>query len=176
MDLNNKPIITDYKCLIRNDYLQEMNDKILNRRFPDTELQPNLDSRPISTKYSLFPIIETMKPQLNKQYLEHYTELNFAPCTSNGPVKKCETHISLENELRGQNTKHYKGDLVNKYIPSLKSDLYSVQLPQVPMVTQPHPLLFQKNKYETSSQNAVVNSNVGKEIINNHTRTQRRNM
>ena len=84
--------------------------------------------------------------------------------------------LNRENELRGQNTKHYKGDLVNKYIPSLKSDLYSVQLPQVPMVTQPHPLLFQNNRYETSSQNAVVNSNVGKEIINNHTRTQRRNM
>ena len=38
MDLNNKQIITDYKCLVRSDYLQEMNDKILNRRFPDTEL------------------------------------------------------------------------------------------------------------------------------------------
>ena len=56
MDLNKTMIIDDYKCIIRNDYLQEMNDKILNRRFPDMELQPNLDERPISTKYSLFPI------------------------------------------------------------------------------------------------------------------------
>ena len=86
MDLNKTMIIDDYKCIIRNDYLQEMNDKILNRRFPDMELQPNLDERPISTKYSLFPIIETMQPK-GKQYLEHYTELNFAPCSNNGPVK-----------------------------------------------------------------------------------------
>ena len=33
MDLNKTMIIDDYKCIIRNDYLQEMNDKILNRRF-----------------------------------------------------------------------------------------------------------------------------------------------
>ena len=107
MDLNKTMIIDDYKCIIRNDYLQEMNDKILNRRFPDMELQPNLDERPISTKYSLFPIIETMQPK-GKQYLEHYTELNFAPCSNNGPVKKCDTHVSLENELRGQNADYIK--------------------------------------------------------------------
>lgn len=175
MDLNKTMIIDDYKCIIRNDYLQEMNDKILNRRFPDMELQPNLDERPISTKYSLFPIIETMQPK-GKQYLEHYTELNFAPCSGNGPVKKCDTHVSLENELRGQNARLYKGDLVNKYVPSVKSDLYSVKLPSVPAIPQPHPLLFKTSKYETSSQKNVVNSNIGKEILHNHTRTQLRNM
>ena len=52
MDLKN-----DY--MIRDDYLQKMNDDILNRRFPDVELKPNLDTRPISTKYSVFPIIQT---------------------------------------------------------------------------------------------------------------------
>ena len=168
MDLNN--------FMIREDYLQKMNDKILNRRFPDVELKPNLDNRPLSTKYSLFPIVQSLPPRENKQYLEHYTELNFAPCSAMGPVKKCDTHVSLENELRGQNSKLYKGDLVNKFVPSVKSDMYNVVLPIFEQVQQPHPLLFQQNKYSTSQQSKVVDSNIGKDLLYNHTRTQLRNM
>ena len=169
MDLKN-----DY--MIRDDYLQKMNDDILNRRFPDVELKPNLDTRPISTKYSVFPIIQTLPPRENKQYLEHYTELNFAPCSAMAPFKKCDTHISLENELRGQNSKLYKGDLVNKFIPSIKSDMYNVVLPDIKPIQQPHPLLFQQNKYYTSQQSKVIDSNIGKDLLHNHTRTQLRNM
>ena len=43
-------------------------------------------------------------------------------------------------------------------------------------VKQPHPLLFQQNKYSTSQQSRVVDSNIGKDLLHNHTRTQLRNM
>ena len=43
----------------QNERVDELNARILGRFESDQPLQPNFSVRPVSTKYSHFPIIET---------------------------------------------------------------------------------------------------------------------
>lgn len=168
--------LTD-KLLIRdNKRLDEINERIMSRRFPDVELKPNLSVRPVGTQCTHYPIIDHRKNDImSKEYLEHYVETNFAPCHAKAPVKNCKKHFEIENELRGQNTPLHKGDLGLKYIPHLESDMYKVQIPEPSLVVaQPHPLLFSVNQFETNSNVGYINNNIGRETFNNSTRTQLR--
>tara|TARA_B100000123_G_C25691946_1_gene411224 strand:- start:46 stop:579 length:534 start_codon:yes stop_codon:yes gene_type:complete len=163
--------------LLKNDdHLNEINNRILDRRFPDVELKPNLEVRPVSTKYSLFPVIDLRKEEpLSKEYLEHYVESNFNPCTSMGPVLTCQKHVDIENELRGQNTPLHKGDLAIKHIPKPQSNMYRSNITNMsPQPPQPHPLLFNKFQFEQNSNASYIDSNIGKDTFNNNTRTQLR--
>ena len=46
-------------CLVgQKDRVDGLNDRIQGRQFSDIELRPNYDPRPVSTKYSRFPIID----------------------------------------------------------------------------------------------------------------------
>jgi hypothetical protein len=165
------------KYYIRKDERDTMNNKISGRNLPDTPLQPNINVRPVSTKYALFPIVDgRLDDRDKKQYLEHYVESNFAPITDNGPVNMTNMHINASSELRGLNVPLHKGDLPLKYTPSSNSDMFVVTVPQGEPVTQPFPGLFHKEKYKTKAQQHVVGQNIGKEILHNHTRTQLRDL
>ena len=103
---------------IKKDDRDTMNSEISNRFFPDIPLKPNINVRPVQTKYVLFPIVDgRLDGGMKKQYLEHYVETNFAPVTDNGPVNLTNTHIDTSSELRGLNVPLHKGDLPLKYTP-----------------------------------------------------------
>ena len=165
------------KYYIKKDDRDTMNSEISNRFFPDIPLKPNINVRPVQTKYVLFPIVDgRLDGGMKKQYLEHYVETNFAPVTDNGPVNLTNTHIDTSSDLRGLNVPLHKGDLPLKYTPSKNSDMYKVNVPKGKDVVQPHPGLFIKDKYKTSAQHHVTHQNIGKELLHNHTRTQLRNL
>tara|TARA_B100001173_G_C15957095_1_gene533953 strand:+ start:648 stop:1160 length:513 start_codon:yes stop_codon:yes gene_type:complete len=162
---------------IKKDERDIMNNEISNRFLTDTPLKPNINVRPVQTKYVLFPIVDgRLDSGMKKQYLEHYVETNFAPVTDNGPVNLTNTHIDTSSELRGLNVPLHKGDLPLKYTPSKTSDMYIVNVPKGKQVVQPHPALFAKDKYKTMAQQHVTQQNIGKELLHNHTRTQLRNL
>jgi hypothetical protein len=162
---------------IRKDERDEINNDISKRFVSDMPLQPNINVRPVQTKYVLFPVVDgRTNGGAKKQYLEHYVETNFAPITDNGPVNLSNTHVDTSSELRGLNVPLHKGDLPLKYTPSKTSDMYVVNVPQGKPVAQPYPGLFSTDKYKTTAQQHVTNQNIGKELLHNHTRTQLRNL
>lgn len=160
--------------------VDELNTRILDRVFPDVELRPNFDPRPVSTKYSLFPIVDsyarTTEPY--KPYLDYYPEVMFNPGNAKAPVSGILKKIDLESDLRNQRqllTGKY--DLGNQYTPSLESDMYKVKVTSSDgdAAMRAHPLLFSSFMLGASvDSEAAIPSNVGREQFNNHTRTQLR--
>jgi len=164
----------------QNERVDELNDRILERSFPNMPLQPNFDPRPVSTKYSIFPIIDMRSPPTVRKlpYLDYYTEIGFNPGNSRGPVSGFINNVDTETTLRNQNTKLHKGDLGTKYIPSLKSDLYNVRIEggNNDEIIKTHPYLFETPILDQSKNpNLIIHKNIGNDIFYNHTRTQLRN-
>ena len=46
----------------QNERVDELNDRMAQRHFPDMSLEPNYDCRPVPTKYSHFPIVNRRTP------------------------------------------------------------------------------------------------------------------
>ena len=160
----------------QNERVDELNDRIQSRYFPDSPLQPNFDPRPVPTKYSHFPIINRRTPLKEPviPYLDYNSNINFNPGTQRAPPSGFD--IELENQLRNQYFALQHGADQGVYIPSSNSDLYQVTLPLGSQrESQPFPDLFSKPEFDNLPNPNVVNTNIGKELFNNHTRTQLRN-
>ena len=80
--------------------LDEINNRIASRHFPDQALEPNFSFRPVSTKYSLLPIAAKNSNPEPKIAIEHRNEhnvaTNFNPATKHTretsiPKPSCET-------------------------------------------------------------------------------------
>lgn len=170
---------TSHCLIIKNTNIDQINEKISTRYFPDAELKPNIDFRPVPTKYSLFPIIDR-KPEIiknEKMYLEHHVELNFNPGNKKGPFSGYKNNIEIENILRNQKTFLNNDEIGSKYIPSLKSDLY---VPQTfgnfrtkNMVNEDpgNSLLFRNFTFD-SSPHPNISNQIGNHLFHNNTRVQ----
>jgi hypothetical protein len=158
----------------QNERVDELNDRIKMRQFPDSPLEPNFTPRAVPTKYSIFPIVNRRKPLHEPvvPYLE-YNVLNFNPGSRQGPPSGFLNNIDIETTLRNQTFAYQRGHSHGVYIPSSKSDLYNVTVPIIPG-EQTHPLLFQQAQFSQMVHPNLLNSNVGKEQLFNHTRTQLR--
>jgi hypothetical protein len=159
----------------QQERVDELNTRIYDRIFPDVDFKPNFDPRPVATKYSLFPIVDsyarTTEPK--KPYMDYHPEVMFNPGNAKAPdfLKKIDT----ESELRNQNYHLKKYDLGNKYTPDPNSDMYKVEVRVSNAVQQTHPLLFSPFRIESSvDSEAAIPNNVGTDRFNNHTRTQLR--
>tara|TARA_B100000035_G_scaffold305751_1_gene306963 strand:+ start:3423 stop:3968 length:546 start_codon:yes stop_codon:yes gene_type:complete len=180
MNLNSpNPIINTPQQLFlkKQTAVDDINNRMTNRNYPDVPLQPNYNPRPISTKYALFPMYNGRKPmhETHMKYPSFQTNSNFYPGTQNGPVQGFTDNIDLETILRNQTTRLQHGASQGIYIPSSNSDLYNVQLSE-PSVKQqqPHPGLFKKEQYEAKSE-TNFHPEIGNNMFSNHTRTQLRN-
>jgi len=152
-----------------------INKRITERYKPDSQLQPNFDPRPVSTKYALFPIIDrrTEPGVMKHKYDSYLPSSNFNPGNRGAPVNGFLDNICVESELRGNNYKLTGGDLGHKYIPSRDGPLYKNQVGNPLEKPDPkHNLLFKQNTYvQTNS----VDPSIGRDIFHNNTRVQLRN-
>ena len=71
----------------------ELDERILNRRFPSINLKPNYDPRPISTKYSQFPTLSGRKP-INEG-LKDYNKNAYFNTTKDNPLGPITAHPCL---------------------------------------------------------------------------------
>ena len=159
----------------QHERVDELNERIYNRFVPDSSLQPNFDTRPISTKYSHFPIINRRKIVSTPlpPHLEYSLNSNFAPVTSKAPVDGYLKNVNVESSLRNQYFAIQKGLGQGMYIPSSTSELYNDSVPvSSQSVKQPHPDLFTRSQLNTEMRNQ--NMNIGNDRFFNHTRTQLR--
>lgn len=153
----------------------EINDRMSKRNIPDNVLQPNFDPRPVSTKYSLFPIIDRRtSPNVMKTKYDSYSpSRNFNPGNDRAPVNGFLDNIGIESELRGNNYKLTGGDLGHKYIPSRDGPLYKNLVGNPLENPDPtHNLLFKQEKYVQMN---AVNPSIGRDLFHNNTRVQLRN-
>ena len=159
----------------QNERVDELNTRIKSRQFPDSPLEPNFDPRPIPTKYSQFPIINRRAPLHEPviPYITYNTNANFNPGNSRAPTSGFA--VDTETILRNQTFATQRKGEQNIYIPSSNSDLYKVDVVSSPSV-QTHPLLFDRQQFNTTTINTDMNANIGRERFFNHTRTQLRNM
>jgi hypothetical protein len=175
----NNPLLSPYGAPIglitgQHERVEELNMRIMERNYPDVDLQPNFSPRPVMTKYTLLSMIDQhKKPTVKLQpYLDYYPEVMFHPGNSRGPVSGYFNRVDVENELRSQTRPLVGHDNMKKqYIPSLKGDMYNVKVTVKNPVEQTHPLLFSPFTLETSKTN-LEGKPVGTERFNNHTRTQ----
>lgn len=169
-------------CLFgQNDRVDELNERIQGRYFPDNTLRPNYDPRPVPTKYNKFHIIDPEYRIRIKEPLHNYYPINnttlgesktpfFYSGSNNAPIMR---NIDLETNLRNQSNALQHGAYQAEYVPSSKSDLYKVEVPNSSISgEQPFPELFHNYSYTSRP----LNINIGNSPLYNHTRTQLRNL
>jgi len=158
-----------------NERVDDLNNRIQDRQFPDQPLEPNYQFRPVPTKYSLFPITERRTPanESRIKYPEYNQYGNFNPGSDIAPINGFLRNVDTETVLRNQvfSLQNYPQ---NVYIPTSNSDLYNVTVISRPS-EQPYPLLFENPELEKNLHPNIESSNIGKKIFFNPTRVQLRN-
>lgn len=159
--------------------VEDLNKRIYERNFPDVELRPNFDPRPVSTKYTIFSVVDSYKRTTErlKPYMDFHTEVFFNPGNAKAPVDGFLKKVDLESDLRNQNYRLEKYDLGNKYTPNPNSDMYKIIVTTKDdnQALKAHPMLFSPFSLASSTDEFSTEfSSVGQNRFNNCTRTQMR--
>lgn len=163
----------------QNERVDEINNRIQDRHFPDTKMPPNYDFRPNSTKFCLFPAVDMRKynTKFSQELEPDYTgtKYMYSPSTQRGPPVTMIAQIDKETDLDGRGRKTYD----STYIPSANSDLYKVILGTpgencaASKNGMTHPDLFQKKTYENTLPDYLAKSNQYQNApFNNSTRSK----
>ena len=173
--MSNKEI--EYMVILQNFQKQnKINDNIYNRNLANTELEPQLSFRPLSTKYQIMPILENLQKSNveKKDYQVFSTDSVFFPGTSKPHFNGFAPIIDKESTLRNQFFALQKGDQ-HKYIPSSTSNLYNIDsfpdtLIGIDKNEFDNSILFRKEKFNNHNPN--LSENIGKNYFYNSTRYQ----
>jgi hypothetical protein len=164
--------------------------RTFERNISSQPLQPYLDSRPASTKYSLLPIVDPRK-EINVPLIQratYDTTQIFNPGNNTAPWSGYATNVNNESLLRNQVYALQKCSQ-SVYIPSSKSDLYIHKTTNMYPVEQPFKNLFKEETFskttpetlpqiiQSTQQQQQTNkksnsSNIGYALFNNSTRCQ----
>jgi hypothetical protein len=179
MDLNDNPNVTgSVHGLLHGQHerLNELDDRLVARQFPDRPLQPNFSFRSVPTKYSRFPLIDRRaKPEVAIHREEvHNIETNFSPATSNGPVASYLANIDLETVLQNRHVSLQHGADQGVYVPSSKSDLYRFDAVGRQEDMGDRSMIFDKHSLDTRVSD--IARQVGQDRFHNNTRTQLRGL
>jgi hypothetical protein len=160
-----------YSC--KYDQVDENNERIYDRNIPSSMLKPQYSIRPVSTKYTMMPILD-QRPKVNvplHNYQNYSVDDVFNPGNAQAPWAGFVNNVNTESTLRNQFFALQKCEQ-SEYVPSSKSDLYETKIEYKP-VKQNHPLLFEKQDFEQFNPNV---HNLGSEFFNNSTRSQLKNL
>lgn len=151
----------------------ELNERISYRNIPSSELEPQFSMRPVSTKYSLMPILDQrMTPEVSINITPTYNVGKvFNPGTRQAPWNGYASNVDVETILRNQVFALQKADKAY-YVPSSDSDLYKV-VAVGRYETQTHPELFSIPSLSSFNPNTL---NIGNELFNNSTRQQTKSL
>jgi hypothetical protein len=152
-----------------HDTTDELNHRLAKRTIPSSQLQPQFSSRPVSTKYSLMPIVDRYAPSA-VPIIKHPTynvENVFNPGNTMSPWSGFSANVNNESLLRNQ-LFALQTSAQAVYIPSSNSDMYKVNVGGRNEV-QPFPDLFKEEKFEPFNPNTLP---IGSYVFNNSTREQ----
>ena len=160
----------------QNERVEELNRRVIDRISTDGILQPNFDPRPVSTKYSLFPIIDRRKTPKEPIFKTPQYEPNnkFYSNLEKGPVDGFLSNVNLESSLRNQFFALQKADQA-VYVPPSNSDLYENNINFVTNNNNlDQHLLFQEQQFNDFNPN--ISPIIGNEVFYNSTRVQLKNL
>jgi len=164
--------MNSYPCLPSSKLQNDINNRIYDRNIPSSTLQSYLNVRPVSTKYSRFPIVDPRKT-LNfpfKQESDYNVQYTFNPGNRMAPWNGFANNVNLESELRNQIYALQRSSQ-SVYVPDSSSDLYN------PIINNNNEtqnnLLFKKEHFDHFNPNT---ENLGYLKFNNCTRQQLRNV
>lgn len=188
----------------QHDRVDELNNRIQTRHFPDVQLPPNFDPRPVSTKFCLFPTLDirTSKSYNKKEVNDDETRQTFVynPGTDRGPPITFLKNIHIENDLRKEYIPNTSSQLyTNQANPTVKTSRENAALfSSLPLQStgnwsfhkpqlgeNPNFLLKGSQKYTTHVPNYLANPHentppssqrIGENMFNNFTKVQLRNM
>lgn len=151
---------------------QTMSLRTYMRNIPSQPLQPYLDARPVTTKYTVLPIIDTRQPVKTPliQQATYTPERIYNPGNYSGPWSGFASNVNHESELRNQ---IYPLQSCSQavYVPSSKSNLYQVKWENNYKQIQPFSELFKNETFSPSNPNCHPDK-VGSAMFNNATRQQ----
>ena len=156
-----------YSC--HSERTEELSERIAARNIPSSPLQPQFSMRPVSTKYSIMPILD-QRPKAQVPLLTRPTynvETTFNPGTAQAPWSGFATNINEESKLRNQFFALQKCEQSN-YVPSSTSDMYQVTV-SGRKEEQPFPRLFEAQQFAPFDPNTC---GVGYNFFDNCTRQQ----
>ena len=179
MDLNDNPNITGAIQGLwsgQHSRLNELDDRLAERQFPDIHLQPQFEFRPVATKYSHFPVIDRRsKPKVSIIKHDRYdVATNFSPPMRNGPTDVYLANIDLETVLQNRHVSLQHGADQGIYVPSSKSDLYGFSAVGRQEDMGDRSMIFDKHGLETKV--SEVARQIGQDRFHNNTRTQLRGL
>jgi hypothetical protein len=156
-----------YYCNLNRN--EELNKRISNRNIPSGYLEAKFSPRPVSTKYSLLPVVDQYK-KANVPIITtapYNVGQIFNPGNDQAPWSGFATNIDVESILRNEVFALQRADQA-AYIPSSNSDLYKVEVQGQP-IQQPFPGLFANPVLAPFNPNQL---GLGGDIFNNSTRQQ----
>ena len=157
-----------YQC--NNERVEQLNERISSRNIPSGALQPNFSMRSVSTKYALLPIVD--RRAMSNVPIERHPTYNigktFNPGNSMSPWSGFASNVNDESTLRNQNFALQNCER-SRYIPSSKSDMYSVNVDSGQHIIQPFQSLFKEETFDSFNPN---DCNVGNDLWDNCTRQQ----
>ena len=159
-----------FKHQTASEKTNTINYRTYIRNVPSQNLQPYLDARPVSTKYSLMPIVDPRKPEdiPLKQMATYNVNNIFNPGNDFGPWSGYASNVNNESILRNQI--YALSDCSQSvYIPNSNSDLYKLHWKEQHL-DQPFPDLFRKQTFSTNDH--LVSNELGYALFNNATRQQ----
>ena len=152
---------------------QQLNENIYVRNLPTEELKPSYTCTPVSTRYSLLPIIDRREicNEPLKTYSSYDTNTIFNPGNNRAPWNGFASNVNLESHLRNQFFALQKCDRAD-YVPCSTSDLFSNNIPILEQKGE-EKLIFKEELPISFNPNPL---NLGKETFNNFTRYQLKNL
>jgi len=159
--------------LCNQERSRQLNDRITARNAPSAPLQPQYSMRPVLTKYSIMPILDQRAtPTVSiGEYPQYNLETTFNPGNAQAPWSGFSSNINTESTLRNQFFALQNCEQ-SEYVPSSKSDLYNVRIPEN-YVKQPFPDLFNRQQFCLHNPNE---HNIANKFFNNSTRTDVKNL
>jgi hypothetical protein len=152
--ITSPPINTTTPVVYNNKYrLDELNDRLLSRIYPDYIIPQSISPIPIETRHTILG--QSIDPRKSSEVeIIKYSPLNSSIsnnfiCGDRGEPNWFLANIENENILRNQYFALQKGGAPQGvYIPSSTSELYRPQLPiNTKPVEQPFPHLFEKTQF-----------------------------
>jgi hypothetical protein len=165
-----KPVLPQRPNMVNINRLEDINERISERNLPSNFLQQQFSIRPVPTKYSMMPILDTRAPSSVPIIYKQPYNINstFNPGSS-APFSGFSSHINDESRLRNQFFALQKCEQ-SVYVPPSDSDMYHIRVtggerkdPQL------FPGLFEKPEMAPFNPNTL---NIGKNFFENHTRVQ----
>lgn len=157
---------------------KQLNDKLYGRNVPSFFLQPNLDFRPVSTKYSHFQIMDEYAKSNEKVNIlsEYNPERVFYPGDSKPPFSYFARNIDKETDLRNQFMALQNADQA-VYVPNSTSDLYN-SLSNVSSTNTEYkdPAFYKLNDNEKYSNHKKTNNFNNNKMFYNTTRLNNYNI